>query len=489
MSRPVQQEVEGICWNAKCHSLDVGRKHNQDKASEGRRVISVSAASRNSILQRYRLQRSKVIAESIKDRRRAAKDIYMNTRAIAIAERPDLFKRGTGKLWWQSARSQAERQIISHAGDETALQAYINEHSQRLTAKMQALHARARRVLHSAPGRTPFTNAEWLEWFGEHDTEFRALLKTAPTMRRAVRDRLVALTPLPEAPRIYPKAVRGVTHDWGKKMFLEKRGFFWLVAPPTRKHVTVFGCRCRNGFWAFPFDRIGDMVITFNHEVLLTETCKPVRELLEDKGFNEADLRSDIQVLSLTLADPVVTDRGVRFCVRSAVPVELRQGNAAKEEADDNVEFDLEEEWLKPFDSDQVSLCSEEETGADEVQEEVADDELDEASDVDGDAHELADTRAPAGTFVVYRSDYSYITDNPKYPDVRLDIHNRWLAELGTGQGQKQVTKAHYDTASPVLSCLVLRAWFLQRSRGNGWVEKKLARSRWALREVEALKR
>ena len=128
MSRPVQQSVEGICWNAKCHSLDVERKHNQDKASEGRRVISVSAASRNSILQRYRLQRSKVIEESIKDRRRAAKDIYMNTRAIAIAERPDLFKRGTGKLWWQSARSQAERQIIIHAGDETALQTYINEH-------------------------------------------------------------------------------------------------------------------------------------------------------------------------------------------------------------------------------------------------------------------------------------------------------------------------------------------------------------------------
>ena len=85
MSRPVQQEVEGICWNAKCHSLDVERKHNQDKASEGRRVISVSAASRNSILQRYRLQRSKVIAESIKDRRRAASPRGQTCSSVELA--------------------------------------------------------------------------------------------------------------------------------------------------------------------------------------------------------------------------------------------------------------------------------------------------------------------------------------------------------------------------------------------------------------------
>ena len=52
MSPSVQIEIEGIIRNAKAHSLDIERKHQQDKASEGQRVMSVASYSRNSILQR-----------------------------------------------------------------------------------------------------------------------------------------------------------------------------------------------------------------------------------------------------------------------------------------------------------------------------------------------------------------------------------------------------------------------------------------------------
>ena len=48
MSDGVQAELEGIFRRAKAHSLDIERKHQQDKASESQRVLSLAAVSRNS---------------------------------------------------------------------------------------------------------------------------------------------------------------------------------------------------------------------------------------------------------------------------------------------------------------------------------------------------------------------------------------------------------------------------------------------------------
>ena len=77
-----------------------------------------------------------------------------------------------------------------------------------------------------------------------------------------------------------------------------------------------------------------------------------------------------------------------------------------------------------------------------------------------------------------FRSDYYFITDNPKYPDARLSIYERFLtsAELGAKQGQTQITVANFDTETtmPSISCLVLRAWFLQRASLNGWIDRKM---------------
>ena len=91
-----------------------------------------------------------------------------------------------------------------------------------------------------------------------------------------------------------------------------------------------------------------------------------------------------------------------------------------------------------------------------------------------------------------FRSDYYFITDNPKYPDARLSIYERFLtsAELGAKQGQKQITVANFDTETtmPSISCLVLRAWFLQRASLNGWIDRKNARRKWYDREVVDLR-
>ena len=164
----VQEEVDCILRNGKAHSLDVERKNKQDKSSESQRVVSISHASRNSILQRYRLQRAKVVEATIQDRRRAKKDLYINTRALAIAEQPHLFTRGTGQLLWQGRKSKEERQGITHQGDETTLQAYIRQHSDRLNSIMRTRQQRAKEILQRSSGVMPFTNAEWLTWMREH---------------------------------------------------------------------------------------------------------------------------------------------------------------------------------------------------------------------------------------------------------------------------------------------------------------------------------
>ena len=117
MSDGVQAELEGIFRKAKAHSLDVERKHQQDKASEFQRVLSLAAVSRNSILQRYLLQRSVAVTERIRSRRSAKGNLYSNTRALAIAEQPALFSRGTGRLLWQPIASGEAMRQISHAGD------------------------------------------------------------------------------------------------------------------------------------------------------------------------------------------------------------------------------------------------------------------------------------------------------------------------------------------------------------------------------------
>ena len=59
VSEDVQDELRDIFLRASATSLDVERKHNQDKQSERRRLSGVASASRNSIIARYRLMRER----------------------------------------------------------------------------------------------------------------------------------------------------------------------------------------------------------------------------------------------------------------------------------------------------------------------------------------------------------------------------------------------------------------------------------------------
>jgi hypothetical protein len=71
-------------------------------------------------------------------------------------------------------------------------------------------------------------------------------------------------------------------------------------------------------------------------------------------------------------------------------------------------------------------------------------------------------------------------------------VYPRWLVagELGVGQGQKQVTIRHHDVDvhDPVVSSLILRAWFLHRCLRNNWCSKKSSRRLWRVREIDDIR-
>ena len=62
MSAEVQDELTGILEKASASSLDVERKHNQDKRSETTKVSGCARASRNAIIRRYRTYRETALS-------------------------------------------------------------------------------------------------------------------------------------------------------------------------------------------------------------------------------------------------------------------------------------------------------------------------------------------------------------------------------------------------------------------------------------------
>ena len=94
----VQAELDAILQKAPASSLDVERKHKQDKFSETTKVTGCARASRNSILRRYRARRRPALAVAKDARRKQKASATLNIKALAIERRPELLTRGRGQL-------------------------------------------------------------------------------------------------------------------------------------------------------------------------------------------------------------------------------------------------------------------------------------------------------------------------------------------------------------------------------------------------------
>ena len=69
------------------------RENKQDKKSETTKVTGVASASRNSILQRYQLQRRAHVEQVIKAKQAIKSTQYLNPRSLAIKKNPQWMKR------------------------------------------------------------------------------------------------------------------------------------------------------------------------------------------------------------------------------------------------------------------------------------------------------------------------------------------------------------------------------------------------------------
>ena len=103
------------------------REEQARQKSETTKVTGVASASRNSILQRYQLQRRAHVEQVIKAKRESTSLQHLNPRSLTIKKNPQWMKRGRGQLQWEGEVSAQDRTEIAHAGTEELLQVYIDE--------------------------------------------------------------------------------------------------------------------------------------------------------------------------------------------------------------------------------------------------------------------------------------------------------------------------------------------------------------------------
>ena len=501
MSDPVQDEIAAIFRTGSASSLDIERKHKQDKQGETTKVTSVASASRNSILSRYAIGRQK----RLERRRWAAKQEtaakHFNVRAAAISRNPGLFQRGRGKLLWESNISPEERRSVTHDGDEQALKRYIEENRGDLEREVQARRDRAKFCELQASG-LPTTIRDWVGYLQEHDAQFRELLRTATEQRKTTSQCLSPMAGVEGAVRVYPQpqAEAGHSPHWCHL----KPGFYCFKSPGGVRLVCFVASIAYTVYAATLCPGVGSRDFSLLTVPLLSETLRPIREVLTEALIPDGP-ETSVYILGWELVSTganrvsIRIDEAEKVPTPAAVPVKRGKSagsNDAPPPGDLEPEFNM---WLESFDrmdsreSDCGSACA---SGESEASDSAADSGSspagEESASEDESQEEGLKHRKPAGTNVVYRNTYFRFTDDPNYRDVKVTIAKQWCRPglLGTTNMSKTVVPSHFgDTrASPVRSSMVLKAWMLHRAAQNGFDKAKSARRRLFEKEAELLR-
>ncbi len=170
LSPNMQMELDTICASIEGSSLDVERKHNQDKTSERRKVVTTSKASRDSIIRRWRTEAREYQEAhgdgSAKAKKMARRMKHSSVRSLALKHRPDLFVQAKGRLWWQEGHQAAElRPNVNQWEREQELQRFIAEHADELQGELAALrHGPASEATRASapPSGLPLSKSEWV---------------------------------------------------------------------------------------------------------------------------------------------------------------------------------------------------------------------------------------------------------------------------------------------------------------------------------------
>lgn len=518
MSPQIQDELRRLCESISANSLQAERKINQDKKTETTRTSGVPRASRNSILQRYRLRREQAVEQSIQNYKIAWKNRTMNLRALAIQRMPQLWERAKGKLWWQEDVAEADRRSKLAVGDEDLLKAFISEHYEELRAEAAQLRASAKKVLSSQyVGGLPLTNGQWISWLENNWEKFQNLLREASADRQkhAQRMHLHEKGALPPATRLLPVAAPAAKSAYYSTLLQCKSGFHALLwgADPGQRLV-LFTCSLWQQIWGWPLEFIQGNTYVLRISEAMCDAFKPLSaltdDLMRDVGSDSVHVYA-LEMAKQNLDELVIQMRVVSFRLVEWTPAKSRAGpQGTSDELD--VEFEDEgnsesemrdvensDDEMSESSGDKVSLCSDVEAAVEQELEEPA--SASDASISDAEVAQDPD-RVKMGTHTVFNNGYFTLSNDKtcwpgtsirKYDDCKIRVLPRWAkdGEMGKKDQSKNARFDEHadDPENPVKCYMVLRAWMIQRFQAHHFHEARTCRKKTLAKFVADLRR
>ena len=470
----VQSELVAVLERASASSLDIERKHQQDKQSETTKVTGCAAASRDACLRRYLIRQKAAAARTAEVQTRTLAAARLNIRALAIQQRPELLSQGRGQLRWQGEVDETTRRSVRKQGNEAELAAYIEQHQEDLKAELARRRAAAR-IEDAAATLLPLTSDSWLQYLDEHEHEFRDLMRVASQQRRVLSERIQASDDVTGEARVYPAPCREHGHSplWSHL----PPGFLCFVVGQHK--LVCFVATLGHTVYAAP---LNSTVVGREYDLFLqTPFCDLLRPLalVLDQAQIPDDRSTD--VYSLEVSPVRFSSDRVTLRILEATPVPFRQPAArasSSKEVEQEKDFGEAEyaemcaklDTIGEAESDLESLCSssEEDTDTEEEQESEASEE------------DEGGARMPKGTHVVSDNRYFTLIDNRNFSDCVMQIKKRWCKEeeLGVSNMSKRFVTSKFgdERSEPTRTKLVLRAWMLWRARQNDWCYQRAAR-------------
>ena len=303
VSDRVQAELCGIVEQASASSMQVERKHAVDKKNEKSKVVSVARASRNSILQRYRVLRSHFIKKRLSTAKTWKGQRFVNARSLAVKRAPELLPRPRGQLRSQPALSTRERAQIIHPGNPAVLQTYIEENRADLEREAAEIRKTAKERLQELKSSIlPYTNREWLQWLDSNEAVFRENLREATMRRRNLSERLRQDQAMPAVPRLQPILNDPVCGQWGKILKQQQSGFMCISEEGCRAALVFWFCRVSSLLRAVACSQEARNSFSICLGPDFWKDLKPVATILREEGLS-LQTQWNVDLLGVLLGD------------------------------------------------------------------------------------------------------------------------------------------------------------------------------------------
>ena len=419
LSDRIQSELGGIFRASAATSLEVERKHWQDRRTEGKKFIGVARASRNSILSRYRVLR-RTIAPVRKQQVKLAKSLrHMSAPALAAKRNPSWLPRPAGF------------NTVAHVGNKPALDEYYAQNKNTLEAEAKRIRETAKAFANSSKDMElshgmPFSNSMWMKWIEANDAEFRKQLRSATRERRSLapgsnHDLLVCpalpeLDHVPDLPHL---------HSSRNSSSRSKAGFLSLPPLPP---LVLFVVTLIRQVWAVPLQQVRGRHFEFDLSLPFCKLLKPISEILRNHCGSVSDEdQATLDQLEIELVNLMARWWKLICCSRNNVlrPRKPKKtsgapGSSSESDEDDKIYHLQEESGSEELESDIESALEQEFEEPNQVPD---------VGGEEGDEQDLAD-RAPSGTHVFDKSGYftfvNYATKGEK-KDCKVIVCRRFL--------------------------------------------------------------